>query len=502
MLSNHLAALPVIIPLVGAPLCLLLWYARLAWIFTVAVTGVLTFLSFQLVQQVQEAGVMVYYMGGWLPPYGIELKINIINAWLLVLLNGMAFLASIYAYYSVKSEVPRSKQAAFYAMFLLCLTGLAGIISSNDAFNLYVFLEISSLATYALIALGKDRRSLMAAFEYLILGTVGATFYLIAVGLLYMSTGTLNFTDLAVRVPALMDQLPVQAAIAFFAIGIMLKTAMFPMHIWLANSYTNAPSFVSVFLSATATKVSVYVLIKLLYEVFLPQGQGLDPPLAQKVDVLSVTINVLMVLSVLAMIICGVWAVMQHNMKRLLAYSSVAQLGYIVLAICLLNESALQAAMVHMWAHGLAKGGLFMVCGSLMYRVGSVRFKDIQGAGHMMPVTGFVAIICGLSMIGVPLTAGFISKWYLLSGLMEAEQYLLLVAMVISSLLALAYVWKIMEALYLLEPSAKVRVTAKDPPLMMLLPMLAIVGLTLWLGINSTWSLELAKELAQQILPK
>ena len=269
----------------------------------------------------QDAGVISYAIGSWPPPWGIEYRIDAANGFMLVLLGLVATVATLYARASVAAEVPSDQRYLFYAMYCLCLAGLAGITVTGDAFNVFVFLEISSLSSYVLIALGRDRRALLAAYQYLILGTIGATFFVIGVGLLYLVTGTLNLRDIAARIGGRGTDAPVLAALAFMTVGISLKVALFPLHMWLPNAYAYAPSAVSSFLSATATKVSLYVLLRFYFSVFgatfvfgaLPMG------------------DILLVLSLAAMFVASAAAIFQSDLKHMLAYSSVAQIGYITL---------------------------------------------------------------------------------------------------------------------------------------------------------------------------
>ncbi len=191
-----------------------------------------------------------------------------LSSFVLLLVSGMAALVLPYCRASIEREIPREQHYLFYAMFALCLTGLLGITITGDAFNIFVFLEISSLSTYVLIALGPDRRALVAAYQYLVMGTIGATFIVIGIGLLYLMTGTLNLADMASRLPEVRGSRPVLAALAFLTVGISLKLALFPLHQWLPNAYTYAPSAVAAFLAATATKVSIYVLLRFFYTVF------------------------------------------------------------------------------------------------------------------------------------------------------------------------------------------------------------------------------------------
>ena len=255
-------------------------------------------------------------------------------------------------------------------MYCLCLAGLLGMTITGDAFNLFVFLEIASLSTYVLIALGRDRRALLAAFQYLILGTIGATFFVIGVGLLYLKTGTLNIADMAERLPGYSSERSVLAALAFITVGMSLKLALFPLHLWLPNAYTFAPSAVTAFLAATATKVSVYVLLRFYFDVF-----GL-----QLVTEVLPMREILMGLSILAIVSASLVAVLQTDLKRLFAYSSVAQIGYITLGVSLASVDGLTAAIVHLFNHGITKGALFLLLGIVAYHAGRTPLDGCAGA--------------------------------------------------------------------------------------------------------------------------
>jgi multicomponent Na+:H+ antiporter subunit D len=360
---------------------------------------------------------------------------------------------------------------------------------TGDAFNVFVFMEIASLAMYVLIALGRDRRALLASFQYLILGTIGATFYVIGVGLLYLVTGTLNIADMAERLPQVGAARPVLAALAFITVGLSLKLALFPLHLWLPNAYTYAPSAATALLAATATKVSVYVLLRYYFSVF---GAGLV------VEALPVP-QILIGLSIVAIVTASLVALWQVDFKRLLAYSSVAQIGYIMLGIGLATRDGLTAAVVHLFNHGITKGALFMLVGGIALRAGGVDFRRLQGLGRAMPLTCLGITLAGLSLIGVPGTAGFISKWYLVLGALEAGHWWLAGLVVLTSLIAVAYVWRFVEAAYLSEPPADVTLSGEAP-----LPMLAVswvlVAACVWFGFDTAFTVESARRAALLML--
>ena len=268
MILDHLPALQVVVPLLAAPLIVLLRSGRAGWFITTAVSWISFVISILLFIQVQQTGVISYALGSWPPPWGIEYRVDVLSAYVLVLVSGIASVVLPYARASILAEVPSDRHYLLYSMFALFLCGLLGIAITGDAFNVFVFLEVSSLSGYVLIALGRDKRALRASFQYLIMGTIGATLYVIGVGLLYLMTGTLNLADMAERIRAVEETRPVLVALAFITVGLSLKIALFPLHVWLPGAYTYAPSAVAAFMAGTATKVSVYVLLRFVFGVF------------------------------------------------------------------------------------------------------------------------------------------------------------------------------------------------------------------------------------------
>ncbi|MGY6553706.1 MAG: monovalent cation/H+ antiporter subunit D family protein [Wenzhouxiangella sp.] len=416
---------------------------------------------------------LAYPFGNWPPPFGIEYRVDAANAFVALLVAGMSAITLLWAPKSVAAEI-HGRHGTFYALFLLAVSGLLGITLTGDTFNLFVFLEISSLATYALIAYGKDRRALLAAFRYLIMGTVGATFLLIGIAFLYMMTGTLNMADLAERLPELRDNNAVRAALAFIIVGMGLKLALLPLHLWLPNAYAYAPNFVTAFLAGTATKVALYVMLRFIYTVFAPDYSFVVLPLT----------TVLMVLAVAGMF-AGSWVAMfQVHMKRMLAYSSVAQVGYMVLGVSLATATGLTAAFLHLFNHALIKTALFMAVGCIMYRTGSAKLQDLRGLGRQMPWSFTAFGLAGLSIIGIPTTAGFISKWYLVLATVETGAWWLVALILITSLMAVYYIWRVVEVAWLEERPAGAPMV-REAPLALLIPTWIVVGLNFYFGIDT-----------------
>jgi len=488
-LFSQMPALVVVLPLLAAPLCVLWHRSTPSWLTYLVVTWACLGLAVLLFVQVKVGGPISYAMGGWPPPFGIELRLDALNTLVLLLVTGIAAITSIYARASVAAEIPRERGYLFYAGLLLCLCGLIGITITGDAFNLFVFLEISSLSSYGLIAMGEKRRALLSAFQYLIMGTIGGTFLLIGIGFLYMMTGTLNMADIASRLPAVADTRTVEAGLAFIVVGLSLKLALFPLHVWLPNAYAYAPSSVSVFIAATATKVAVYALIRFLFTVFGAAYAFGTLPLGE----------VLILLSVAAMLSASLAAIFQTDVKRLLAWSSIAQIGYIVLGFALASASGLAASLVHIVNHGIIKGALFMTAGALFLRLRAISLNDIAGMGRQMPWTSAAFVVAGFSLIGVPATGGFISKWLLLEAVIEDGQYWLAAAILISSLLALIYIGRVLEALYFREAAAHQSPVA-EAPWSMRAATWALVILNIALGLYATPLVDAAQRAARSLL--
>ncbi len=489
---DQLPILVVLLPLIAAPLCVLAHRPGPAWGLFLVTSWLCLGIASLLFVLVKVGGPVSYALGGWPPPFGIELRLDALNTIVLLVVTGIAAVSSIYAKASVAAEIPRERAYLFYAALLLCLCGLLGISVTGDAFNLFVFLEISSLASYALIAMGQQRRALLAAFQYLIMGTIGGTFLLIGIGFLYMMTGSLNMSDIAERPPAGAGTRTVQAALAFIVVGTSLKLALFPLHVWLPNAYAYAPSVVSAFVAATATKVAVYALIRFVYTVF-GAGYAFETlPLGE----------VLILLSVAAMLSASVSAIFQSDVKRLLAWSSVAQMGYIVLGLALATAAGLTASILHIVNHAVIKGALFMAAGALFWRMRSAGLNDIAGLGRAMPWTSAAFVVAGLGLIGVPATAGFISKWYLLEAVLQDGHVWLAAAILISSLLAIIYIGRVVEALYFRPLPAREtgQAPVREAPVSLCVATWMLVLTSIVLGLYATPAVDAARRAAGQLL--
>lgn len=481
-LIDDAPALVVVLPLIVSAIIAFMSSSRWPWIISMITLVVHLFISFELLSMVQISGVILYEFGNWQPPWGIAFKIDGINIGLQIIFSSFVLITTFYSRKIFLSEIHPDDSGKAYSLWLLAVGSLNGIILTNDIFNLFVFLEISALSSISLIALGAgmNRRALLAAFNYLIIGAIGATFYVIGVGFAYSMTGTLNMSDLVVQLSQYSTgQLAIFAGMSFMLIGLMVKSAVFPLHLWLPPAYSYAPSAVSTLFAALATKAILYFFVRLIYEVFTIYDQYLVIFLDY----------VLMPLSVTAIFVGTIIAIYQDDIKKLLAYSSIAQIGYITLAFSMNDQSGITAGFIHIFNHALIKGGLFMAIGYFaIFSQDRVTLISIRGYGQKYPITSFALLICGVSLIGIPLTNGFVSKLYLFQALYYNHMFITIALVAISSALAVIYFWKIVESLWF--SSIKTEVVSEDPAVY--IPIWIIAISIIVLGIFSAPIVELA----------
>ena len=492
--NSHFSVLLIVLPLMAAPICVILRNPQSSWLVAVVCNFLVVLLSLSLLSHILDDNVVQYKLGGWAAPTGIEYYIDGLNAILICVVAVISFLTLIYSKQSIYKEIAKPRHYLFYSGWLLCLTGLLGILITGDAFNVFVFLEISSLSMYMLIALGRERRqALIAAFRYLMLGSIGASFILLGIGFLYAATGTLNMSDLAQRLVLIDDSRTVIVGFSFITIGLLIKTAMFPVFSWLPNAYQFAPSAVSAFLAGTATKVSLYVFLRFFYHIFGTEYSFGDLLLGY----------VLLPLAVVGFFVMSVVAIFQTDIRRVLAYSSIAQIGYIVTAISMATHAGLTAGIIHMINHAFIKTALFIAVGCIIYRYGTARTSDLGGIIKTMPWTCAAFIIAGLSLIGVPLTAGFVSKWYLISATINSGWWVVTIMILMSSLMAIIYMGRIIEIFCFRDSRSEVSITnaeVNEAPLSMLLPLWLLIIISIYTGINGDTVVDLAKLAATQLL--
>ena len=490
IIIKNLPILVVLTPLMMSLIVVLISNNFLSWLLTLFTTLITFIFSLLLYQEVYLHTAISYALGNWVPPLGIEYLIDKVSIIPIIIIALISFLATFFASKIMPAEINNSSISKVYSLWLLAIAGLIGLVTTGDAFNLFVFLEISSLASVALVAMGgqKDKQALVAAYNYLILGAIGATFYVIGVGLLYGITGTLNLADLSNRITEISDNKALIAGFGFMVIGIMLKAAVFPLHIWLPRAYAYAPSAVSVLLAATATKASLYILARILFSVFDISD-----------NLVTYTLQyIILPLSILAMFAGTIMAIYEKDIKRLLAHSSIAQIGYITLAFAIGTKASVAAGFIHLFNHALIKGALFMAITSMGFYINKrITINNLSGLGRAMPITFVCFVICSLSLAGIPLTAGFISKLYIIKASISADGIWIAFLILASSALSVVYLWKMIEALWFHESPKEPNIKEKPE---IYIALLMITFLNIYFGLDASMVVNSSFEAANQLL--
>lgn len=396
-------------------------------------------------------GKQSYYLGGWAPPIGIEYVVDHVSAFVSLVVTSVA-LVIVLATRQIAARDFADRLGTYYSMVLLLLTGLTGIVITGDLFNLFVFLEIASLAAYTLIFLG-SRRGMIAGFRYLILGTMGGAFYLLGVGFIYFSTGSLNMTDVSQILPQLPNSTTVMAAAILIFVGLGLKMGLFPLHLWLPDAYTYSLSSVNSIIAPIMTKVAAYAMLRMFLSVFSVDYLYFEGiPLA----------GTLVFVGLAGTIFGSIAAIRQTDFRRMLAYSSISQISLIGVGIGLASPLAFAAALLHVMNHAVMKGCLFLVAASTQRETGRTDIEQFNGLGRRMPITMAAFTLASLSMIGIPPTAGFFSKWYLVQTSIDAAQWGVVAIILLSSLLTAVYLFKVLERAYLTPPKPDPREKMDD----------------------------------------
>ncbi len=384
-----------------------------------------------------ENGRLSYTIGNWRPPYGIELIIDPLSALMLLLISVVALLATCAALPSVRRE-QAGKEHLFFTLYLILIAGLMGLVMTGDAFNLYVLLEITSITTYGLVAMGKGR-AVLSSFNYIIMGSIGACFYLLGIGYVYILTGTLNMADIATRLPLVQGEAAVATAFAFLIVGLFIKMAFFPLHGWLPHAYSDAPMGAGVMIAPLMTKVTIYLMFRVIFSIFSPDYAFFQHPGIQSLVIWAAAISI---------VAASLMALAQRDLRRMLTYIIVAEVGYMVGGIWLANTQGLTGALLHIVNDALMTLCLFLAAATILYRIGSLHFDDLKGLYQRMPLTMAAFTVGAFSMIGVPPTAGFFSKWYLILGGIEAGHWEYVAALIFSSLINAVLFFRLIEIAY------------------------------------------------------
>ncbi|HSW10763.1 MAG TPA: monovalent cation/H+ antiporter subunit D family protein [Bacillota bacterium] len=472
-MMEHSPVLVVMAPFIGAyfiPL-LGLWRKQYCYPLAAVAAGLSALFSIILAGSVLTQGTIRYAVGGWPAPYGIELVVDPLSAFMCLVISLVSLLVVAYSRDYIEKELPEGKTTSYCTLVLLLVGGLLGVVVTGDLFNLFVMTEIFSVAAYALVPMGGKRGSFLASYRYLILASIGTSLILLATGYLYMVTGTLNMADLAARLPLAYEHHPwvVLAALAFFLVGFGIKSALFPLHAWLPDAYSVAPAPVLV-LSTLVTKVGAYSLIRVLLTVF-------------GFELIAGTIPVASALTwvAAAAIFAGsLFAIAQTDIIKMLAYSSVAHIGYVMLGVGLAVPLGLTGGVLHILNHTLAKACLILCAGAVIYGAGIRRIDDFRGLGRTMPLTTAAFTLAAASMVGVPPTAGFMSKLYLALGALETGRWVFVAIILAGGLLTALVYLRVITLMYFRGHGETLR--RDEPPLGMLVPIVLLALASAMLG--------------------
>jgi len=473
---NHLPAILVISLFVFAFIMPLLFIWKRDWCVPVATLsmGLSLAMSLALVIQVNQVGTFVYHMGGWEPPYGIEFRVDYLSAYMLLVLHGIGLLILVYSIGDLKKELADRVIGWYYTLYLLLMGAMSGMALTNDLFNLFVFMEICAIAACAIISIKEDRECLEASFKYLILSAMGTGCYLLSVAMLYMITGYMHMEKVAVALETGAAEYPynVLVAMSLMVVSFGVKSALFPLHVWLPDAHASAPSPSSAVLSGLVIKIYAVAMVHLIFRAFPRELFEMIPML-----------EIILWLSTLGIIFGSIFAMVQENFKKMLAYSSIAQIGYVFLGIGLFTPTALVGGLLHILNHAVMKSMLFMVAGIIIYSSGIKRLQHFDGIASRLTWTMVAFTIGGASMVGIPITGGFISKLYLAQGALEVERPFFLLVILVSSLLNAFYYFPISINAFLAEQKRE-DITFKPVLKSMLVPVLILLALIIFLGLN------------------
>lgn len=435
---EQLPALLIILPILLAVLCIIINNEKLLVSLLIILHLIIGYWLFIELLTLGDGSIAKYYaFGGWSVPFGIEFKLSKLNLIFISLLYFISFLTILFSIGEMDRLIFNGNKATFFAVYLLCIAGFSGIILTNDIFNLYVFIEVASLASYTLVSISNGKLSIKFGLDYLILGTIAATFLLFGISFLYIATGTLNLTDLALKLGEQYthSQKIIHAGLSFVIIGLFLKFSLFPFHKWLINIYTNGNYFITIFFSAISSKIMIFILIKLQLALF---NDNLF-------EVMNIS-KLMVILSYCAIVIGGAIAIFQTNLRAVLGYSSIAQIGYILIAIILIKQD-LKLTMILIFSHAFAKMLAFMIVAHIGGSSENINSKFIKNSNiNLLILLTFIISIA--SLIGIPGTFGFIAKINFILQLFEIKNLYSIAIILLGSVISLIYFWKYFEAFY------------------------------------------------------
>lgn len=437
-MSDHLPALLFVLPFLTAVSLPMVGLKRREWCRPLALAAVsaMTPIALANLVVVLNHGEIRYAFSGWAAPIGIEWVADGLASVIMVTLSLLALIALIYAG-PTSPQTLGQRVVPYYTLILLLLAGLTGIVFAGDLFNVFVFLEVAALAAYALVGVAGGK-AFVFAFRYLILGTLGASLYLLGVGYFYAATGTLNMADLAQRVPELMTSKAIVGGLIFMFLGLAIKMALMPLHGWLPDAYTHAPEAISPLLASLVTKVALIAWVRIMFWVVGPSAEIEHVPVLTLIEELGA----------IAAVVGASLALIQREIKRMFAYGGISHIGLILIGVGLGNPTGFAGGVFYLINDAVMQAALFFLAGAVIYQYG-VRTIDELGClrGQAPWMTGAL-IIMAMSMVGFPPTGGFFGKWYIILGALEAHHYFAVAAVIVSTILTLAYFIRLFERIF------------------------------------------------------
>jgi multicomponent Na+:H+ antiporter subunit D len=417
-------------PLVG------LFRRNWCWPVALIALSAMSLTSLAALKQTIDLGPIRYPLSGWLPPIGIEWRLDGFSGLAMVLISLVALAAVVYAGPGVRTALA-PKVAHFYTLVMLLISALTGMVMAADLFNLFVFLEVAALTGYALVAVGGGL-AMLAAFRYLILGTIGASFYLLGVGYLYASTGTLNMADLAQKLPGLLESKAVLTGLVFIIIGLGIKMALVPLHGWLPDAYAHAPEAISPLLASLITKVALVALARIIFWIWGAEVVWDEVPF----------MVYLAWIGAIATLAGAFLALSEQNIRRTFAYGGISHVGLVVMGISLGNLTGFAGGIFYLMTDAVMQLGLFFVAGAMASYYGVRELADLAHLRGRMPWMTTTLIVTALSMVGIPPTGGFFGKWYILMGALEMKNYAAVGVIILGTVLTLVYFARILEKMF------------------------------------------------------
>jgi multicomponent Na+:H+ antiporter subunit D len=437
-MKANLPAILFVIPFLAAVCMPMVGLYRKEWCWPAALAALAALNVFSVTAFVHalEAGPVRYPVGGWPPPIGIEWRLDGFSGTAMILIGAVALAAVLYAGPGVRASLA-ARSAHFYTLVMLLVSALVGMVMTADLFNLFVFLEVASLTGYALVA-AAGGRAMLAAFRYLILGTIGASFYLLGVGYLYASTGTLNMADLSERLPALLGSTAVLTGLIFIIIGLGIKMALVPLHGWLPDAYAHAPEAITPLLASLITKVSLLALVRIIFWIWGAEVVWDEVPFMVYLGWVGA----------IALLAGAFLALSEQNIRRMFAYGGISHVGLVVLGISLGNPTGFAGGIFYLMTDAVMQLGLFFVAGTMAFHYGVREISDLGRLPSRTPWMTAALLVTALSMVGIPPTAGFFGKWYILVGALEMKNYAAAGIILLGTVLTLSYFVRILDRMF------------------------------------------------------